>query len=103
VVNQSVINLNIHHPKDIEADAPNMRVFEITGCGGLLFTEEIPSINEYFSDEVENFSDVRELKEKIKYYLENNSEIEEIGERAMLKSHKEHTYFIRAKKLVENL
>jgi len=103
VINQSVINLNIHHPKDIEADAPNMRVFEITGCGGLLFTEEMPSINKYFSDEVENFSDVRELKEKIKYYLENNSEIEEIGERAMLKSHKEHTYFIRAKKLVENL
>jgi len=104
VVNQSVINLNIHHPKDVEADAPNMRVFEITGCGGLLFTEEMPSINKYFStNEVVSFSDVIELKEKIKYYLENNSEMEEIRERAILRSYKEHSYLVRAKNLVENI
>lgn len=95
VINKSRINLNFSGL----ARAPHLRhmkarVFEVTGAGGFLLTERTPNLEEYFDigREVEDFKDERELKEKIRYYLENESERERIALAGYTRAQKEHTY-----------
>jgi spore maturation protein CgeB len=98
VVNQSLVNLNIHHPKDVEADAPNMRVFELAGCGGFQITERIASMSRLFtSDSVESYHSASELREKLRYYLNAPAEAAEKGIKAREDSVKHHTYAQRVK------
>lgn len=95
VINRSKINLNFSglarapHLRHIKA-----RVFEVAGCGGFLLTEKTPNIGDYFEigKELDEFSDARELREKIAYYLENSGERERMADRAYRRSQKEHTY-----------
>ena len=54
------MNLDVHHPSDVEADAPNMRVFEVAGSGVLL-SDDLPSIHRYFGPrEVDTFRNLGE-------------------------------------------
>ncbi len=84
VINQTKINLNIHHNQDIKADAPNMRTFEVSGCGGFQISNQMPAISKYFPI-MPIFHDNEELNDLMKYYLDINarnkrdSEINEIG------------------------
>jgi spore maturation protein CgeB len=80
------MNLNVHHPSDVKADAPNMRVFEVAGSGGLLLSDRVPSIHRYFG---------------VKYYLENPGVAEEMGKRAAERCRRKHTYAHRARTLLE--
>ncbi|MGC9178519.1 MAG: glycosyltransferase family protein, partial [Conexivisphaera sp.] len=41
LINGATVNLNVHHPSDVEADAPNTRVFEVAGSGGLLLSDRV--------------------------------------------------------------
>jgi spore maturation protein CgeB len=103
VINQSLVNLNIHHPKDIEADAPNMRVFELAGCGGFQITDRISSIKQLFApDVVESYSSVSELKEKLRYYLDAPAEATEKGIKAREDCVRHHTYAQRAKFMLDS-
>ncbi len=64
LINEAIVNLNVHHPSDLEADAPNMRVFEVAGSGGLLLSDHVPSIHRYFArDEVGTYEDLEETRE----------------------------------------
>lgn len=61
----------------------NMRLFETTGCGVFLLTENFQNLSSFFEigKEIETYSDEIELIEKIRYYLAHPKEREEIAKR----------------------
>ncbi len=102
VINESIVNLNIHNCSDIRNDGQNMRTFEVAGCGGLLFCEEMPSLHKYFShNEVETYQDVVDLKSKLISLQENPDEIVYRGFQAQERCYREHTYKHRARQLLD--
>ncbi|MGC8593928.1 MAG: CgeB family protein [Nitrososphaeria archaeon] len=99
-INQSKININIHHPADLLALSPNMRTFEVAGTGGFLITEYMPGIKELFK-KIETYSSAKELNEKIAYYLQNEKERQEIGNSLRDECIRKHTYIMRAQNILE--
>ena len=53
-----------------------MRTFEVPACGGFLLTERSEEQSEFFDEgtEIECFSSLPELRQKIDYYLRNSSD-----------------------------
>lgn len=90
-LNKSKISLNFHI--DIVKDfAGNMRLFEATGCRSLMITEHADDIDRLFipGREVITYQSNQDLVEKIRYYLEHDTEREEIaaaGQKACLTRH----------------
>lgn len=66
-----------------KGEAGNMRLFEATGLGTFLLTEDQPNVRNYFTPgaEVETFRSNGELLEKIVYYLKADAEREAIAAR----------------------
>lgn len=90
VYNATRINLNITRPYS-DRGAP-MRVFDVLGCGGFLLTNHPHTVRRWFrpGKEVETYESVKELKEKIRYYLEHETErqtIAEAGRQACVAAH----------------
>lgn len=73
-------------------EAGNMRLFEITGCGGFCLTEYQPNIENYFKPgfEIETFRDEEELIDKITYYLTNDDKRLKIAQRGQRRCHREY-------------
>ncbi len=88
---RSKISLNSHI--DVaEGIAGNMRLFEATGCGTLLMTENTVNLGQLFhaGTEVIAYDSVGDLADKIRYYLQDEAEREKIaqaGQRACLERH----------------
>ena len=53
------------------------------------------------NSEIVVYRNYQELDEKVKYYLQNESERVKIQNAGFERSKKDHTYFERAKKLIE--
>ena len=103
--NAAKVVLNIHHPTDLEWAKINMRMFEATGCGSFLLTDEPKKLANYFRPDVEvvTYKDTREAVDKVAYYLENEDERSAIAERGQKKCYSEHTYEQRVKLLLSKL
>ena len=99
VLNRTKVNLNVHHPVDLAADAPNMRTFEVAGTGGFLLTERMECIPRLFR-RVETYSSVEDLNEKLAYYLEDEKERREVGESLRRDCVERHTYLHRAEEIL---
>jgi len=90
-LNNSRISLNFHI--DVaKGFSGNMRMYEATGCGSMLMTENTTDIESIFQPgrEVVTYSDFNDLVSKIKYYLENERDREMIaraGQKACLERH----------------
>lgn len=62
------------------------RTFEIPACGTALATERNDEINKFYSDdEVLFFSDIKELTEKIDYYINHLDILQEVTDRGTCK------------------
>ena len=57
----------------------------------------------HVGEEIETFQNIDELKEKIRFYLENPQKRKEIAEKGYLRAHKEHTYEKRLSELVSHI
>ncbi|WP_016730039.1 CgeB family protein [Saccharolobus islandicus] len=101
-INQTKVNLNIHHPTDLRAEAPNMRVFEIAGCSGFILTERISTLESIFKN-IEMYSNLDELNEKIEYYVEDDKVREEIGYNLRQQCVSRHTYIHRVEKILKEI
>jgi len=97
IYNQSLINFNFHHYQTVFG--ANTRTFEVPGSGNFLLTDYRKSMEQLFEigKEIECFKSKEELKEKVKYYLENKNKIFEISEAGYKRAIKEHTYKHRIK------
>ncbi len=85
--------------------AANMRMFESTGVGTLLLTENKKNISDLFvpDEEIVVYNNFDEAAEKIRWLLNNPQKIEQIAQAGQRRTLREHTYLNRAKKLVEEI
>lgn len=97
-INSYKIHLNFNISNDI-----NYRTFETTGCGTFLITNYTPGLEKLFDigKEIVVYNDLNDLDNKVKYYLENEEEREKIAKAGYERSKKDHTYFERAKILID--
>jgi len=93
VLGQSRIAIN-RHIEAAEGYSNNMRLFEASGVGALLCTEESPNLGELFTPgrEVIAYTSVDDLADKITYYLEHDEERVEIAAAGQRRTLSEHTY-----------
>jgi hypothetical protein len=97
-INSYKIHLNYNILDDI-----NYRTFETTGCGTFLLTNYTPGLEKLFDigKEIIVYDNIDDLDKKVKYYLDNEEEREEIALAGYQRARKDHTYFERAKKLIQ--
>lgn len=90
-LNNSKISLNFHI--DIaQGFGGNMRLYEATGCGSMLMTENTPDMNQLFEAgrEIVVYDNFDDLVDKIRYYLVHEKELESIakaGQKACIERH----------------
>ena len=91
VIGESRISLNKHTDRSL-GDVGNLRLFEATGMGSCLLTDDGRNIRDLFEPDTEivTYRSTAEAIEKINYLLENESAREAIaiaGQRKTLRSH----------------
>jgi spore maturation protein CgeB len=79
------------------------RVFEVPACGGFLLTTLSAQLQHLYEigKEMVVFDDPRDLKQKIRYFLDHPQERTEIVERAAAKARSQHTYVLRLTELLD--
>jgi spore maturation protein CgeB len=84
-----------------EGIANNMRMFEATGMGTLLITDDKPNMEEFFETkkEVVTYKGERDLVSKVQYYLKHKAKREKIAKAGQRKTLSKHTYKARMKSL----
>lgn len=93
-----VINRHINLSKNY---ANNMRMYDATGMGALLITDDKVNMEEFFdiNQEVVTYKNADDLVNKIRYYLMHDKIREKIAKAGQLKTLKKHTYKLRMKEL----
>ena len=86
-------------------NANNMRLFEATGMGSLLLTDEKNNLNKLFEidKEILTYRSKEEALEKYKYLINHPSEINKIAKAGQARTLKEHTYEVRMLELIHIL
>jgi spore maturation protein CgeB len=103
VLARSKICLNIHGDV-VRGYAANMRIFEATGMGSLLVTENFANMKELFSEnEVVLYDSFEQAYEKIVYLLDNEAELLTIARAGQQRTLEKHTYLQRAKLFLNKL
>lgn len=101
ILAQSKIVINRHI--SVAGDyANNMRLFESTGMGAMLITDNKKNLNDLFKvgREAEIYQDAEDLYRKINYYLTHDRERENIAAAGQRRTLADHNYFKRMKELV---
>lgn len=100
----SRISLNLHI-NAAENNANNMRLYESTGVGTLLVTDQKDNLHTLFEPdkEVVAYRSEEECAEKIGHYLGHEDERRAIAAAGQARTLKEHTYFHRMQELIEIL
>ena len=95
-------NKHSNHTGDF---ACNMRMFEATGLGCLLITENKSDISDYFvpDEEVIVYNNTSEVLEKINFLIKNPNVAKSISEKGMRKCHLNHNSEIVNNRLLEIL
>lgn len=85
--------------------ANNMRMFEATGMGALLLTEDRPNMGEFFKvgKEVVTYRNAADLVTKVKYYLTHEKERQLIAASGQVRTLRDHTYQVRMEELDKTL
>ncbi|WP_309741753.1 glycosyltransferase [Chamaesiphon sp. OTE_20_metabat_361] len=101
LINRAKIVLNIHGTDLLDTET---RVYETLACKSFLITESLSRENPFKDGihlvEAKNTSD---LKEKIAYYLDNDSERESIADAGHQEVILQHTFEQRAKQLIQTI
>ena len=102
IISNSLVSINIL--RDQCKNSHNMRTFEIPAMGGLMLTTRSKQQNFFFKEDEEclMFSGKKELQKKIKDIIKNKKKIQELKDRAYLKSRK-HSYTNRSKYLIKKI
>lgn len=92
VVRGAQIALNPLHYAEV--DALNCRAFELAGCGAFQLVTARRVLAEHFRPgvELDCFSSIDELLDKIRHYLRHPGLMREIAQQGQRRAHAEHTY-----------
>ncbi len=101
---RSKITLN-RHIDVAENNANNMRLFEATGCGALLITDEKDNLSDLFETgkEIVTYSSPEEAIEKIRYYNDHPDEASKIAKAGQERTFNDHSYEKRMEQTAEIL
>jgi hypothetical protein len=94
--------VGINAETDFAAGSPgNMRIFDITGMGGVLLTEYQNGIEEFFKVgvEIDTFTNAEELVDKALYYKNNKEAQTRMANAGMKACHNRHSHRIVTEKL----
>jgi len=96
VMMQSKMTIN-RHINIAGKYANNMRLFEATGSGAMLLTDNKVNLDDFFEigKEAQVYNDASDLVKKIKYYSANPEEREKIARAGQNRTLKDHTYKVR--------
>ena len=86
-----------------EYSSANCRLFEACGSGATVITEARPDVDELFENgkEVLVYHSYDELLECIEWVKSNEEEAREMGDRAAIRAHREYSYEIRLRQLID--
>ncbi|MGM0520208.1 MAG: glycosyltransferase family protein [Campylobacterota bacterium] len=95
----SKIVLNIHALDDNYAG--NIRLFEVTGMGSLLLTDDKKDLNQLFdkNNEIIAFDGAKDAVKKIKYLLDNENVLNQIANQGQERTLREYSYEAKANKI----
>jgi len=100
---RSKIVLN-RHGEVAQNFANNMRLYEATGCGALLLTEDASNIWDLFrGGEIATYLTPGDAVQKIKHYLAHEDERADIASRGQRRTFADHTYAKRMKQVSDVL
>lgn len=101
-LSQTKITVN-RHISVSENYANNMRLYESTGVGSMLITDDKLNLNELFriNKEIISYKNVSELKNKILYYLKHDKERQKITYAGQRRTLKDHSYPVMIKQLIK--
>lgn len=100
ILGRSRITLNVHIDM-AGGEAVNMRLYEATGMGACLLTDNPDTIGEFFEpdEEVVTYRDTAELVDKVKYLMGHPGEAEAIAARGRRRTERAHTLALRSREL----
>ncbi|QKG85169.1 glycosyltransferase [Kroppenstedtia pulmonis] len=111
--NGAKVVLNIHRsPNDINknplrlpACTPNNRTFDIAACRAFQLLDQRRDLNRLYDPgrEMVSFVNLKDLVEKMDYYLQHQTEREKIAARAYRRTIQDHTYMKRLLVLLQRL
>jgi spore maturation protein CgeB len=104
IMAESKVVIN-RHGKVADGYAVNYRLFEATGMGALLITENGKNISDLFEPEIEvvTYSSVQDAVSKIESALNDPSRSAEIANKGQVRTLSSHTFANRAQQVVETL
>lgn len=107
IFNSSAINLNLHSSSERDGVEPygdfvNPRTFELAACEAFQLVDNRELLPELFElgEELITFSNLKELEEKIDYYLANPEERRKLASAARARVLREHTYEHRLEQML---
>lgn len=97
ILRESSMTLNIH-AEVANNISGNIRLFEATGVGSLLFTENTDNLKNIFvpGEEIETYSSYDELLEKVQYYSVHHQKRDEIAKAGQSKTMDYHSTIQRS-------
>lgn len=103
IYRSSKININVTRPQ--LKTTVNQRVFDVAAAGGFLLTDYRSGLDELFSFDVSDvvFSNVKELKEKVAYFLARDDERQAWARKKRQAVLDAHTYRHRAAVVLEKM
>ena len=95
--------LNTMHPAEV--NGVNLRLFEAAGSGAAVLTEFRPTVPELFAvgKELLVFHDFDDLVEQATRLLSEHGLTERLGDAAVQRAHRDHTYDLRVADILEKL
>lgn len=83
-----------HNSRNVAADSPNPRTFEINGCAAMQLVDARPEIGQFYEPgaEIVTFDSSQQLLDQIYFYLENEHARKEIALNGLTKTLGSHTY-----------
>lgn len=107
IYNAARINLNLHSSTfhdgvNPHGDFINPRTFEIASCGGFQLVDYRSYLPECFKidEEIVTYTDMYELKEKVRYYMANPDEMSSIAIRGQKRAIACHTFKKRMEEML---
>lgn len=95
---RSKICINIHHGQS--KYGANMRLFEICAAGGFQIVDSNPYIVENFSDCMAVTKTIEDMKQAIRYYLENENERMIIAQKGYERIRQSESFVNRAQEII---
>ncbi len=103
IYNATAINVDIG--RLYQADMVTMRVFDVLACGGFVITQRSAALDELFEVgvELEAYSSLGELCEKVAYYLAHQDEARDIAKRGLAAVRERHDVRSRVRHMLTSM